>query len=151
MQSFWRVSKTFLGLILRRPIVGVSVIPVMPDQTILLMRRRDTQQWGLPGGLVDWGETVEMAARRELWEETGVRLTGLGRLVGVYSSLKRDYRFHSVCVAIEAYVEGTPTIADSIEVMEVVTLPLADVLMLPLSHDHAQQLQDYAHNRTCIS
>jgi 8-oxo-dGTP diphosphatase len=52
----------------------------------------------LPGGFVEIGETVEEACRRELMEETGVKVQGL-RLVGVYSAPDRDPRRHTCSVA----------------------------------------------------
>ena len=54
------------------------------DRELLLMQRSDNGQWGIPGGYVELGESVAMAARREVREETGVEIQ-LGRLVGVYS------------------------------------------------------------------
>ncbi len=54
------------------------------DRSILLMQRADNGLWGLPGGYVEPGESVVTAARREVEEETGVRIE-VGRLVGVYS------------------------------------------------------------------
>jgi ADP-ribose pyrophosphatase YjhB (NUDIX family) len=151
MSSLWRAIKALLGLLFRRPILGVCVIPVMPDGTILLMQRRDTGLWGLPGGLVDWGEDIGTAAGRELAEETGVTLTEIRRLVGVYSNVNRDRRFHSVCVVVEAVATGTPTVADPVEVLGVRTIPLAEALQLTLSHDHAQHLYDYAHHLTIVA
>ena len=55
-----------------------------PGTTLLLMQRSDNENWGLPGGYVERGESVAAAAVREVQEETGVRVA-LGRLVGVYS------------------------------------------------------------------
>ena len=51
---------------------------------ILLQKRADNGWWGLPSGYVDVGESVEQAALREIWEETGIR-TRVKRLVGIYS------------------------------------------------------------------
>lgn len=51
---------------------------------ILLMRRSDNAHWGLPGGYVEPGESVVVAAEREVREETGYEIE-VGRLVGVYS------------------------------------------------------------------
>jgi len=47
---------------------------VMANGRILLVRRKDTGQWALPGGMVDPGEHVSFAARRELLEEAGIDL-----------------------------------------------------------------------------
>ena len=151
MNSLWRAARVFLGLVLRRPIVGVCIIPVSPEGGIVLVRRRDSGKWGLPGGLVDWGEDVSTAAARELAEETNLQISRIGRLVGVYSSPKRDYRFHSVCVALEAYTTGAPKVLDPLEVMEIMAFPADQVMSLNLAHDHAQQMQDYITNKTVIA
>jgi ADP-ribose pyrophosphatase YjhB (NUDIX family) len=60
-----------------------------PGGALLLMRRSDNGCWGLPGGYVERGESVEAAAMREVFEETGIEVA-LGRLVGVYSDPKRQ-------------------------------------------------------------
>lgn len=64
---------------------------------VLLENRADNGWWGLPGGHVDVGESVEQAAMREILEETGIR-TRVRRLVGIYS----DPRFK----VIGAYSDG---------------------------------------------
>ena len=64
--------------------LGVAVIIRDDEGQILLERRSDCGWWGMPGGRVEAGETVEQAAIREVFEETGltVRITGF---VGMYS------------------------------------------------------------------
>ncbi|HEY9764002.1 MAG TPA: NUDIX hydrolase [Trichocoleus sp.] len=151
MSYLWYSVRTLLGLILRRPILGTCVIPLMPDGQIVLVRRRDTGLWGLPGGLVDWGEDILAAASRELVEETGLEVTGLERLVGVYSSPGRDPRFHSVCVALATYVQGTPQVGDPREILEVKAFPAHLVLQENLSHDHVHHLQDYFKGATVLA
>jgi ADP-ribose pyrophosphatase YjhB (NUDIX family) len=151
MKFFWRVGRVLLGLMLRRPIVGVCVIPILPDGSVVLMQRRDSGLWGFPGGLMDWGETLAQATQRELSEETGLRVLQMGRLVGVYSSPQRDYRFHSVCVAIEVFVAGTPRVNDPAEVLAVTAFQWDDLADLKMAHDHAQQVQDYRANRTVVA
>ncbi|HEY9881039.1 MAG TPA: NUDIX hydrolase [Leptolyngbyaceae cyanobacterium] len=151
MSYLWYSMRTLLGLILRRPILGTCVIPLMPDGQIVLVRRRDTGRWGLPGGLVDWGEDVFAAASRELVEETGLEVTGLERLVGIYSSPGRDPRFHSVCVSLATYVQGTPKVGDPREILEVKAFPSHLVLEENLSHDHMRHLQDYFKGATVLA
>lgn len=147
----FRPVRTLLGLLLRRPIVGTSVIPLLPDGRIVLIRRRDNGLWGLPGGIVDWDEDIETAARRELAEETGLRLTTIGRLVGVYSAANRDPRFHSVCVALEAQVEGSFEVFDKAEVLDVQAFDTQALPASNLAHDHAEQLNDYFAGKTVLA
>lgn len=146
-----RPVRILLGLLLRRPIVGTSVIPLLPDGRIVLIRRRDSGLWSLPGGIVDWDEDVATAAARELTEETGLMLTTVGRLVGVYSASGRDPRFHSVCIALEAQVEGSFNIFDEAEVMEVKAFHIPDLPTEQLAHDHTQQLNDYFAGKTVLA
>ncbi len=146
-----RPVRTLLGLLLRRPIVGTSVIPLLSDGRIVLIRRRDSGLWSLPGGIVDWDEDVATAAARELTEETGLTLTTVGRLVGVYSASGRDPRFHSVCIALEAHVEGAFNVFDEAEVIEVKAFHVQDLPTEQLAHDHTQQLQDYFSGKTVLA
>ncbi|MGP1382170.1 MAG: NUDIX hydrolase [Thainema sp.] len=138
-----RYARALLGLFLRRPILGTTVIPVLPDGRIVMVRRRDNGRWSLPGGLIDWGEDVITAAARELAEETGLTVLQVQRLVGVYSHPKRDPRFHSISVAIAVDVTGEFAIHDIQEISEIQAFPSDGLPNEPLSHDHARQLQDY--------
>ncbi|MEL6468131.1 MAG: NUDIX hydrolase [Cyanobacteria bacterium J06623_4] len=147
----FRPVRTLLGLLLQRPIIGTSVIPVLPDGRIVLIRRRDNGLWSLPGGIVDWGEDLATAATRELAEETGLTLVSVGRLVGVYSSPTRDPRFHSICIALEAKAEGELQIYDPDEVLAVQAFLTSDLPQERLSHDHTQQLQDYLSGQTVLA
>jgi ADP-ribose pyrophosphatase YjhB (NUDIX family) len=101
--------------------------------------------------MVDWGEDIPNTVRRELAEETGLDLVKIRRLVGVYSAPDRDPRIHSVCVVVEAEVQGTMQTQDTLEVMEVKAFA-ADALPLgKLSHDHDRQLQDYLNGLTTLA
>lgn len=83
------------------PLLAVDCVVLDAADRILLIRRKNPPFAGdlaLPGGFVEIGETVEDACRREVHEETGVRLTSL-TLVGVYSDPKRDPRGHTCSVA----------------------------------------------------
>ena len=66
----------------------VAVICIVPRDGKVLMIRRSTDLgyglWGLPGGYVDRGEVVEVAAAREVWEETGLEVV-VGDLLGLFS------------------------------------------------------------------
>jgi 8-oxo-dGTP pyrophosphatase MutT (NUDIX family) len=54
------------------------------DGRVLLQQRTDNGQWGLPGGAVEYGESLLQALHREVREETGLQIT-VERLIGVYS------------------------------------------------------------------
>lgn len=144
-------AKTVLGVIFRHPITGTTIIPILPDGQIVLVQRRDTGQWGLPGGLVDWGEDVATAAKRELAEEAGVELLHIRRLVGVYSSPERDPRIHSISILVEADVRGEMQVQDTSEIAAVRSFPVSDLPLGNLCHDHDQQLKDYFEGRTVLA
>lgn len=146
-----RPIRTLLGLLLQRPILGTSIVPLLPDGRIVLIRRRDTNRWALPGGIVDWGEDLSTAAARELTEETGLTLVAIGRLIGVYSDAERDPRFHSVCVALSAQAKGELQTYDPDEVIEIQAFTVDDLPIEQLDHDHTQQLKDYLAGKTVLA
>jgi 8-oxo-dGTP diphosphatase len=84
--------------LLRRPVVGSVAAARTADGRWLLVRRADTGTWALPGGTLEWGETLRASLARELEEEAGVLRVEVGRLVGVFSRPDRDPRFHVVTV-----------------------------------------------------
>lgn len=151
MRQTWRPVRTLLGLLLRRPILGTCIIPLLPNGQIVLVRRRDNGKWSLPGGIIDWGEDILTASRRELAEETGLKLLRTGRLVGVYSAPNRDPRFHAVCVALEAQVDGDFSVSDTDEILEVKAFAVTALPKGQLSHDHDQLLQDYFAGATVVA
>lgn len=151
MHQLWHYFQSAIGLILHHPVTGASVIPIMPDGRIVLIQRRDTGQWGLPGGMVDWREDIPSTIKRELLEETGLNLLTIRRLVGVYSAPDRDPRVHSICVVAEVEVDGTMHIQDTIEVLDVRAFKPSEIEMENLSHDHSRHLQDYFNGLTTLA
>ena len=143
MRRSWKFVQTVLGIIFRHPVTGTSVIPVLPDGRVVLIRRRDTGKWAIPGGMVDWGEDVATTVKRELTEETGLKVSQIRRLVGVYSSPKRDGRIHSICIVVEVGAEGVMATQDEDEVLAVQAFLLDEIPIGTLSHDHDEQMQDY--------
>ncbi|XWK85724.1 MAG: NUDIX hydrolase [Phormidium sp.] len=143
MLRLWQFFQTVLGILFRHPVTGATIIPILPDGRIVLIRRRDTGKWSLPGGIVNWGEDIPTTIERELEEETGLHLVKIHRLVGVYSAPDRDPRLHSIAVLVEASVQGTMGIQDTSEVSEVEAFAIGSLPKGDLSHDHDRQLQDY--------
>jgi 8-oxo-dGTP diphosphatase len=90
--------------LLRRPVVGIAAAARTDDGRWLLIRRADTGGWALPGGTLEWGETLGASILRELEEEAGVTDARVERVVGVYSRPDRDVRFHAVTVVVLARV-----------------------------------------------
>ena len=78
----WQFTSTVLGIILRHPMTMTSIIPILPDGRIVLVRRQDTGQWTLPGGLVKWSESVPNAAKRALARATGLELVSIPNFGG---------------------------------------------------------------------
>lgn len=108
-----KIPKALFGIVketarhlLRRPVVGILAAARTPEGRWLLIRRGDTGTWAMPGGTLEWGETLRTAVVREVEEETGASVTGIGRLIGVYSAPARDSRFHAVTVLVEAEVSA---------------------------------------------
>lgn len=150
MKPLFNFFKSALGLIFRHPLLGTSIIPVLPDGRIVLIQRRDNGKWGLPGGMVEWGEDIQSTVERELFEETGLELVEIGRLVGVYSAPDRDPRFHSICVALEAKVKGELQVEDTLEIQAAQAFKRSDLPQGGLNADNDQQLQDYLDGRTVV-
>jgi 8-oxo-dGTP diphosphatase len=93
--------------VLRRPVLGLVVCAHTKDGRWLLIRRADTGTWAMPGGTIEWGETLRASMVRELEEEAGVGEVRFERVTGVYSRPDRDPRFHAVTVCVLAEV-GEP-------------------------------------------
>jgi 8-oxo-dGTP diphosphatase len=95
------------------PLLAVDCVVLDPHDRVLLIRRGHEPYKGhyaLPGGFVEIGETVENACRRELLEETSVRLGKL-TLVGVFSDPSRDPRGHTVAVSFLSRVRSAKATA----------------------------------------
>lgn len=151
MRRSWQFVQTVLGIIFRHPVTGATIIPLLGNGEIVLVRRRDTGEWGLPGGIIDWGEDLPSAVKRELREETGLELVQIDRLVGVYSAPDRDPRLHSICIAIAAQVQGQMNPSDILEISDVKSFRREDLPLGKLCHDHDQQLQDYLEGKTTLA
>jgi ADP-ribose pyrophosphatase YjhB (NUDIX family) len=100
------------------PIVGVAAVVLRDGHVLLVQRGREPGRgsWGLPGGMLELGETLAEGVRREVLEECGVEVE-VGPLVGVFEPMQRNddgrVRYHYVVLDYLArYVSGEPQAAD---------------------------------------
>jgi 8-oxo-dGTP diphosphatase len=101
-------------------VIGIAAAARTKDGRWLLIRRGDTGEWALPGGTLEWGETLREGITREILEEAGARVEALGAVSGVYSRSDRDVRFHAVTVVVHAQVaEPTQAPANPVEIRDV--------------------------------
>jgi 8-oxo-dGTP diphosphatase len=125
----------------RNPALAVDCIVFDPAGRLLLIRRKNPPfqgQYALPGGYVDYGESTEHAAARELQEETGLSAARVS-LVGVYSDPRRDPRGHVVSIAYRIETTGhDPKAGDDAAVAEFV----AGWEALDLAFDHNSIVAD---------
>jgi 8-oxo-dGTP diphosphatase len=135
------IGREAARLLLRRPVVGVVAAARVPDGRWLLVRRADTGQWALPGGTLEWGETIRALIPRELREEAGVEVRSIGRLVGVFSRPNRDPRFHGVTIVVRCEVDmPTTSPTNFLEIAEIGLFAESD-LPRELSMDMGDMLQ----------
>ena len=123
----------------RNPLPTVDIIIEWENSIILIKRKNPPFGWALPGGFVDYGESLEQAAIREAREETSLAISDL-RLLGCYSEPSRDSRFHTISSVFIAHGAGVPQAAD--DAAELALFP-PDALPEPLCFDHARILADY--------
>ena len=126
----------------RTPSPTADAVICDPVRGIVLVRRRNEPVgWALPGGFVDYGETVEHAAVREAKEETGLDVTLTG-LLGVYSDPARDHRQHTISSVFTAVAANPEAIlgGDDAERAEFF---LPDALPEDIVFDHRTIIDDF--------
>ena len=123
----------------RNPFPTVDIIIEIGGGIILIRRKNPPYGWALPGGFVDYGESLESAAIREAREETSLDVELLSQL-GAYSDPKRDPRHHSISVVFQARAQGRPKASD-----DAVDIGIFKRNNLPdeLAFDHGTILKDY--------
>jgi 8-oxo-dGTP diphosphatase len=122
----------------KNPLPTVDIIIEVKGGIILIERKNKPLGWALPGGFVDYGESLEQAAVREAIEETGLKVRLL-RQLKTYSDPGRDPRHHTISTVFIAAADGLPKAGDD--------AARADVFgrhnLPPLVFDHAKILADY--------
>jgi 8-oxo-dGTP pyrophosphatase MutT (NUDIX family) len=97
---------------------GVRVIALNAEGQVLLVRHGYTPGWHLPGGGVDYRETAEQAARRELEEETGYRVAGELALRGLAYNT-RQWKGDHVAVFLAPSIEKVRDVSPTFEIAEI--------------------------------
>ncbi len=124
----------------RNPLPTVDIIIEIEGRGIVLvMRKNEPQGWAIPGGFVDYGESLEAAAIREAKEETGLTVTLKGQM-HTYSRPERDPRHHTITTVFTATAEGVPQAADDAGEADIFR---EENLPDPLVFDHGEILADY--------
>ena len=125
-----------------QPAIAVDCVVFDNEGRLLLIQRKNEPfkgKYALPGGFVEYGEGVEVAARRELHEETGLKIRQL-HLVGVYSEAKRDPRGHIISIAYVAVVTRAMKVRGGDDAMSAEFK--TDWRRLKLAFDHNKIVRD---------
>lgn len=131
----------------RNPLIAVDAIIEEDDKILLVHRKNDPQGWALPGGFVEKGETLKEACRREVYEETGLKVEikeseiSSGEF-GIYDDPDRDSRKHVISVVFLCNIlSGEVNAGDDAGKAE---FKSRDFLKrTELAFDHNQILDDY--------
>lgn len=127
----------------RNPAPTVDIIIELIDRPerpiVLIERQNEPFGWALPGGFVDYGESIETAAIREAEEEVSLKVKLVEQFY-VYSDPARDPRQHTLAIAFIATATGKPVAADDAK-----NLGVFNQWDLPqnLCFDHDQIMRDY--------
>lgn len=126
--------------IYHNPLPTVDIIIEVGDRGIVLIKRKNFPLgWAIPGGFVDYGESLEEAAVREAKEETGLDVTLITQL-HTYSRPDRDPRHHAISTVFLARANGIPEAADDAAEIGLFT---QGRLPYPIVFDHTEILEDY--------
>lgn len=122
------------------PFVTVDAIIEFGDGIVLIKRSNPPFGFALPGGFVDYGESLKEAVRREAKEETGLSLQDL-RQFHTYSEPDRDPRFHTISTVYIAKGIGEPKSGSDAAGVKVVRIK--DLKKYDFAFDHRKIIQDY--------
>jgi len=124
----------------QNPIPTVDIIIEIESKGIVLIKRKNPPYgWAIPGGFVDYGESLEQAAVREAKEETNLDVK-LIRQFHAYSDPIRDPRHHSISTVYVAKAKGLPKAKD-----DAIDIGIFTESNLPekIAFDHRSILKDY--------
>ncbi len=124
----------------RGPYVTVDAIIEVPEGVILIKRSNPPYGWALPGGFVDYNESLEEAVIREAKEETDMDLADI-RQMHTYSAPERDPRFHTITTVFVARGIGRPQAGDDAKGLKIVKY--GELMGCDYAFDHKKVVADY--------
>lgn len=122
------------------PYVTVDAIIERPEGIVVIERSNPPYGWALPGGFVDYGESLEQAVEREVREETGLQFADFWQMK-TYSDPGRDPRFHTISTVFVGRGEGSPQAADDAKNLRIVARK--ELLKGDYAFDHKKIIEDY--------
>lgn len=122
------------------PYATVDAIIEIGDGIVVIERSNPPFGLALPGGFVDYGESLEEAVMREVREETDLSVTKLKQF-HTYSDPNRDPRFHTIGTVFIAEAKGTPKAGDDAANLKIIKKD--EILKHDFAFDHKKILQDY--------
>lgn len=128
------------GTLGKGPYSVVDAIIEIGNGIVVIKRSNPPFGWALPGGFVDYKESLEDAVKREVKEETGLDITEL-RQFHTYSDPDRDPRFHTIGTVFIVRAEGRHKAGDDAAGLKIVKL--GEIENLDLAFDHKEIVRDY--------
>ncbi len=122
------------------PFTTVDAIIELDTGIVIIERKNPPFGWALPGGFVDYGESLENAVRREAKEETGLELTELKQF-HTYSEPGRDARFHTIATVFIAKGKGGLKASDDAADLKIIKP--GEINKISLAFDHQKVITDY--------
>jgi 8-oxo-dGTP diphosphatase len=123
----------------KNPVPTVDILIEIDGGIVLIERKNPPHGWAIPGGFVDYGESLETAAVREAKEEISLDVE-LVEQFHSYSDPKRDARGHTISTVFIATAKGIPNGADDAKTAAIFR---EGDLPSPIVFDHPQILKDY--------
>ena len=139
-ENVFRYLEYITNKVQQGPFVTVDAIIETDDGIVLIGRSNPPFGWALPGGFVDYGESLEDAVRREAKEETGVDLEDLKQF-HTYSKPGRDPRFHTISTVYIARGKGKPKSGSDAANLKVINIK--ELKNYNFSFDHKEIIEDY--------